>query len=295
MPKKITTFGEARDYTIKHRWERGRSIKTNLINSGHVLAHVGKSFPLDDMSTTGFWRQLTTELLDNHPQWTDSTCNRVLAAGSTILRTVVDDEVAVITRVPRIPRLEEGESRYLYFTEEEIERLVYNSVAIFDKPDLGDVILFSGYTGCRITEILKVRVMDIDFGSNLVWIGGMPGRITKGREVRHIPISDRIEDMLLSRVRGKDPNDRVFGDGFKSYEAVNYWYKKVRKYSGFSEKYTFHCLRHTFATLLGERNSPKTVQALCGHKQISTTMRYCHATDRSLRSAIDSLTASASR
>jgi integrase len=289
MAKLIATFDEARKYTIKHRWERGRSLKTNLINSGHVLDVVGKGFPLADMTIPGFWTQLSTELMGRHPEWTDSTCNRVLSAGTTILRTVVDDEVSTIDRVPKIRRFKEGESRYLYFTREEVERLVYSSIDPYEKMELGDVILFAAFTGCRITEILKLRVMDVDFGSNNIWVGGMPDRITKGKETRVVPIADRISPLLMKRTQERPGNAKVFGDDWHSYDAVNYWYKRVRDYSGFDERYVFHCLRHSFATWLGEKTSPKHIQALCGHKEIATTMRYCHATDRSLRAAIDGL------
>jgi len=289
MAKLIATFDEARKYTIKHRWERGRSLKTNLINSGHVLDVVGKGFPLADMATTGFWRQLATELMDRHPDWTDTTCNRVLTAGSTILRTVVDDELATIDRLPKIPKFKEGDTRRLYFTREEIELLAFNSVDIFDQPHLADVILFGAYTGCRITEILKLRVMDVDFGSRNIWVGGMPDRITKGKEVRCIPIAERIHDVLMKRVQGKEQSAKVFGDCWQSYDAVNYWYKRVRNYSGFSEKYKFHCTRNSFCTWLAEKASIKTVQHLAGHKDITTTMRYVHATDRVTRAAINEL------
>lgn len=290
MAKYITTFGEALQYTIDYRWKKGKSMKTNLINSGHVLKHLGKGFLLKDMMTYGFWKQLAYELLDDNPLWTDSTCNRVTSAGSTVLRTVYDDDKTSLTaRFPKIYKFKEGKSRYLYFASDEVERLIYNSIDPFDKPELADVIAFGAYTGCRITEILKLRVMDVDFGGNLIWVGGMKGRETKGNEVRHIPINERIESMLMKRVEGRAREEKVFGHEWGSYDAVNYWYKKVRNYSGFDEKYCFHCLRHSFATWLGESNSPKTVQALCGHKHIETTMRYCHATDRSLRAAIDSL------
>lgn len=290
MAKLLRTFSEARDYTIKHRWERSRSLKTNLINSKHVLDHIGKQFPLADMANTGFWRQLATELMQGHPDWTDSTCNRVLSAGSTILRTVVDDEVATVDRVPKIFRYKEGKSRYIFFTKEEVERLVYNCIEPYDKPELSDVIIFAAYTGCRITEILKLRVMDVDFGSNCIWVGGMPGRITKGKEVRVIPISERIESMLMKRTKDKQGQDKVFGNDWHSYDAVNYWYKRVRDYSGFDEKYCFHCLRHSFATWTAEHASPKHVMALLGHADITTTMRYCHVSDDALRAAINGLT-----
>ena len=40
----------------------------------------------------------------------------------------------------------------------------------------------------------------------------------------------------------------------------------------------FHDLRHTFATRLAEVTSLPSVQAILGHRDIKTTMRYAHAT-----------------
>ena len=290
MPKLIATFNEARDYTIKHRWERERSIKTNLINSQHVLNAKGKHLPLVEMTTAGFWRMLATQLMDAHSEWTDRTCNRVISAASTILRTVVDDEVSTAIKVPKIFRFKEGKSRWFFFTKEEVERLVYNSMDPYDKPGLADVIVFAAYTGCRITEILKLRVEDVDFGGMNIWVGGMAGRITKGKEMRIIPISDRIEDLLMRRCFGRGRTEKVFGEEWKSYDTVNYWFQRVRDYSGFDEKLCFHCLRHSFATWTAEHSSPITVKELLGHAQITTTMRYCHASNSTLRSAVTGLT-----
>ena len=50
----------------------------------------------------------------------------------------------------------------------------------------------------------------------------------------------------------------------------------VRK-SGLQKRITAHSFRHTFATHLLQRNTDiRTIQALLGHKDVSTTMIYTH-------------------
>ena len=54
------------------------------------------------------------------------------------------------------------------------------------------------------------------------------------------------------------------------------------------EDFHFHDLRHTFATRLGDagRNAT-TIARLLGHSNIQMSMRYTHASDDSLRSAVE--------
>jgi len=55
-------------------------------------------------------------------------------------------------------------------------------------------------------------------------------------------------------------------------------------------KIGWHKLRHTFASRLSSMGVPlNAVQALMGHSNISTTMRYAHLAPSELRKAIDML------
>lgn len=51
---------------------------------------------------------------------------------------------------------------------------------------------------------------------------------------------------------------------------------------------SFHCTRHTFATLQLERDTDiYTIKGMLGHTNVKTTQIYAHIVDKSKRSAAD--------
>lgn len=85
----------------------------------------------------------------------------------------------------------------------------------------------------------------------------------------------------------------VFCDEFGNYlnkDKITYPYKKILKENNISNK-KFHDLRHTYATRLFELGeSPKTVQELLGHSNISITLNtYTHVLEDMKESAASKL------
>src|SRR5204862_8197301 len=70
----------------------------------------------------------------------------------------------------------------------------------------------------------------------------------------------------------------------------NFAWAMIKRYStrAHLEHVSPHTLRHSFATHLLQRGADsRSVQALLGHSDISTTQIYTHITDRHMRSAYD--------
>ena len=89
-----------------------------------------------------------------------------------------------------------------------------------------------------------------------------------------------------------DKNNLVFfsGNGTK-INRHNLWraFKKVLGDTGI-KNFTFHDLRHTFATRLAQNGEDiYKVAKLMGHKDIRMTQRYAHHSSESLRSGVDVL------
>jgi len=286
--RQIDTFGEASKYTFKHKWAHTKSEKVAVINKNHFLKVAGLTTPLYKAEQGHWWTQVISELREDHPQWTDSTLNRVITAGTTMVRFCRSEGLTTVD-CAKPKKGQEGEHRFWWYSKEDVENLAFIAVDIFDRLALSEAIVFSAYTGVRQNELLQMRIEDIDWKMNNVWVGGLPTRVNKGKECRAVPIHDRIRDLLVRRTEGKAPRDYLFGSEWTNKDALYRQFKRVRAQAGFEDCYTWHALRHSFATWLGEVSHPRQIMELCGHKDMTTTLRYCKPTDAAQRTAINAL------
>jgi hypothetical protein len=103
---------------------------------------------------------------------------------------------------------------------------------------------------------------------------------SKHGEARRVPMNDTVRDILRSRPsRLKSAYVFPSGTGETPLDARNYMnriFNKALKRAKV-ENFTWHCLRHTFASrLVMKRVDLRTVQELMGHKTMAMTLRYSH-------------------
>jgi integrase len=90
------------------------------------------------------------------------------------------------------------------------------------------------------------------------------------------PISDQAYELCGER---RDP-DRLVFEGLQDPSWINRPVKKWIEAAGITKHITFHCFRHSFATLQLENGTGLyTIQKLLGHKNIRTTQIYTHMVD----------------
>ena len=280
----IKTWGEALDWNWTNKWKRLKSATTNKINSNHVTTYGGRSMPLARMSKGHWWVEFQNELLEANPSWSTSTVNRVTSAARTVLNNTYKAGLHNVAPPP-FDRLKEGEARYTYFTKDQVERMAFIAATKFDSPDLGEAIIISAYAGPRQGELLNLKREDVDLAANRLWIGGKPKRETKGKNVRAVPIHPLVQSILNNRL----DREYLFRDDWANKDQLYNLFKKVRDYCDIPADYVWHSLRHSFATWLGEHNSPRAVMELCGHADVQTTMRYMKPTDEAANAAILSI------
>lgn len=171
----------------------------------------------------------------------------------------------------------------------ELERLMEgpkgNSVdALRDRAILE--LFFS--TGLRVSELCSLN-RDLDLSRDEFSVRG------KGEKVRVVFLSPAAKKALkeYEHKRG-DVDDALFvqmGKNSKNAKELRLTPRSVERIvkryaikAGITRKVTPHVIRHSFATDLLESGADlRSVQALLGHSNISTTQVYTHITDKHLR------------
>lgn len=179
----------------------------------------------------------------------------------------------------------EDNSRTRFLSEDEEARLLAEC-----QPHLYRVVVTAIHTGLRRSELLSLCWNNINFEHRLVTV---EAAYSKNGEARSVPISLRLTQ-ILEPIRIAALNAPVFlnGDG-KPYRDVTTSFNSAVRRAGILD-FTFHDLRHTFASRLVMRGVDlTTVKELMGHKHIHMTLRYAHLSPGHKHSAIAVLDQSA--
>ena len=192
----------------------------------------------------------------------------------------------------------------------EIRQDVFALIAA--SPVLKPIILTFSFTGLRPQELIALkwenvnlanksisvkealnRVVEFDEDGNVVSRGAAIGRTKTPKSVRGFTLPDVVASALQEWRSHCDAHNIISEFVFPNAETGEmrtYWglrslltrFIKTHRLEG--EKITLYTFRHTFATiLLEQRESPKIVAELMGHKKVSTTLDlYSHVVSSSV-------------
>ena len=179
----------------------------------------------------------------------------------------------------KLEPIAEQEVRIEYLTEDELKILCKTEC---DTPILKQASLFSCLTGLRISDILKLEWSDIVIAPD----GGPCLRIRtqKTKTEALLPLSHDAVAICGVRSSGK-----VFKGFQRSMTQAPL--KKWIEATGINKHVTFHCFRHTFASLLAVKGvNLFLIQELMTHSRISSTQRYTKVSNYELRNVANLLT-----
>lgn len=133
-------------------------------------------------------------------------------------------------------------------------------------------------TGCRLSEMVNLKISDIDFASKEVHLFG------KGSKHRTSYLNAKAEYMLKKYFELERPKESISDSVFvifrKPYNgmqkgAIYARVKAIQKRSGIERSLFPHLLRHTMAThALNRGMNVAEVKEILGHEKLDTTMIY---------------------
>lgn len=175
--------------------------------------------------------------------------------------------------------------------QQEVQRLIECASNLLHRVWL--LILYS--TGMRREEVVRLKIGDIDSPRMLIHI-----RQGKGKRDRAVMLSPKVLEELRNYWRSVQPKPTSYLFPSKAGKDVptsdkNVWtaVREAAERAGFGDRVHPHTLRHCFATHLLEAGADlRTIQLLLGHKDLKTTSRYLHLSERHLKATatpLDSL------
>ncbi len=162
-------------------------------------------------------------------------------------------------------------------SKEEVRRLIDNADNI--KSRLIISLLYS--SGLRVSELVKLKVDDIDFNEKMGWV-----RQGKGNKDRMFSLSENLTQEMKEYLGMKEDDRQYLFSLDKPLTTRNIQkiIKGTKERAKINKKVTPHTLRHSFATHLLENGTDiRLIQKLLGHNSISTTELYTHVSNNQLR------------
>lgn len=193
--------------------------------------------------------------------------------------------------LPRNPAadvsIKKRETRRQYLTLEELQRLADIPCS---NEETKQAFLFSAFSGLRYSDVRaltwqNVRRLNGSFVLEFTQV--------KTGEVETLPVSDQAAVILRMqnsaevspRIVSKVLPDAVFKLGAQQSidKAIRHWVKRA----GINKNISFHCARHTFATLgLTFGVDLYTMSKLLGHRDIASTQIYARIIDKKKLEAV---------
>ncbi len=239
---------------------RGEKIKLSQANKEYIL---------------GFIEYLNAaDALGEGTIYTYYTCLMIILNTAVRQRLIAENEAKYIDPYMK-PKMRESDRAYL--TLSEVCRLADTPC---ESADLKNAFLFSCFCGLRISDIRTLT------WSQVVTTGDGRYQIEK-RQIKtgtvvYIPLSENAARHLPERGEGIIYPDLPVSPTID--RKINRWCEAA----GITKHITFHCARHTYATMLLTYGANLyTVSSLLGHKNVQTTQIYAKIVDENKRKAVD--------
>lgn len=216
------------------------------------------------------------------PTISKNTAHKLFAKFNTVLKKAVMDDIIDANPMQKIDNKLKPKtipSKREYLTIEELKMLIDTDCK---RPDIKNAFLFCCLVGIRFENVKNLKWGDLATGAN--------GSVLSYKQIKTktfetLNISDEAVKFLPTRGSQK-ATEKIYQipKNDTTNEVLREWTSEAQ----ITKDITFHCSRHTAATLQLSLGTPiETVSKLLGHTKISTTQIYAKIVDKNKFEAVN--------
>jgi len=300
LPEKLrapaVTFKQIADAALEYSRAAKSSYQDDVCRMARLSEHFG------DCQAENILPEQFEEWLNEQGQereWSAATKNRYMALLKLTYRLAEKNRKVKVNpaRLLRMSKEDNAKIRYLNqykplpakvsylkecHTEEDRLRTVITAEYAEHLPEFEIALA----TGMRRSEMYRATWPNIDFEHHVLTVPR-----SKHGETRYVTLNSSAL-AVLEFLRGKTTDSEHIFLSMRTNEPLignRHWFEDAIQKAGVRE-FTWHCLRHTFASRLVMAGvNLRTVQELMGHKTIAMTCRYAHLAESHKRAAVELL------
>lgn len=255
------------NYFLATKKLEGLSPKT-LKNYEYVLRKLQTIFykPVSTITTADIKMLMYSEAEKKSP----SSMNTFMTPIRLFFAWLQNEEFIIKNPCASIKPMKEPKRMRKPLTEEQVEQLRDCMLTRREKA----ILEFFLSTGCRLSEVLNVKIKDIDFNKKTLLVIG------KGNIERRVYFTERCKRALLNYLKSReDECEYLFVTVRKPYRQISsrgmqVIVNKMQQKAGLDIHIHPHIFRHTFAThSLRSGMKPEIIQQILGHGDVGITLK----------------------
>ncbi|MDE5882902.1 MAG: site-specific integrase [Muribaculaceae bacterium] len=270
------------DYVKKITVERHRNSSSSILINWKRMAELLKIFSKDGNIPFG---RIDTKLINDFrnflltaPQGggksgtlSQNSAATYFSIFKAALKQAFVDGYISVDLAAKAKGIAEKESRREFLTIDELNILAKTPC---DNPIIKRAALFAALTGLRHSDIKKLKWENVQQIGNQYRLNFTQQK-TKG--VEYMPISEQAYKLCGER----GDNDRFIFEDLPDPSWISRPLKRWIESAGITRRISFHCFRHTFATLqIAGGTDLYTVSKMLGHTNVRTTQIYAKVMDK---------------
>jgi site-specific recombinase XerD len=207
-----------------------------------------------------------TLYLQNYPYSSISQQNQIISSLKLFYKYILNKKDIHLDKIER-PRKEKHLPRVIDSKE------LINKISKIENVKHKTILSLAYSTGMRVSEIVNLRISNIDSKRMLIHIEN-----GKGRKDRFVPLSENMLNLLRIYYKQYKPKEYLFNGQTSLQYSVKSCQEIFKKY--ISKDQSFHNLRHSCFTYLLETGVDiRKIQKIAGHSNIKTTEIYTHVSN----------------